>query len=346
MDAHARPPQILRDIYKGVQKKGQETTLPPPEILDLSIDSLTEHPDLEEHVFAGDQEKAFRIFLESDIPARENSLPNHTAPPKVYESNQVPGKQSASHRLRSSLKKVGLFIYPDILPPKIQLLLLDKLLHRDLSNPTHQTNVHLHHNITYPSPSHTTFFNQRPTTTFPPKDPSIHKPLSLTQFLTKKLRWLTLGGQYDWTAKRYPSTPPPPFPSDTKQLLETLFPMLKAEAAIVNLYSPGDTLSLHRDVSEECDRPLVSLSLGCEGVFVVGLEDGGSVTVRLRSGDAVVMSGEARYAWHGVPKVVRGSCPEWMRDWPAGTEGGREFEDWRGWMEGKRVNLNVRQMFN
>lgn len=130
---------------------------------------------------------------------------------------------------------------------------------------------------------------------------------------------------------------------------------MRAEAAIVNLYSPGDTLSLHRDVSEECDKPLVSISLGCEGIFIAGLEgkdaDGRAriAVMRLRSGDAVLMSGESRYAWHGVPKVLAGTCPEWMRSWPGvgdGVQQDEEFAEWKGWMAGKRVNLNVRQMFD
>lgn len=197
------------------------------------------------------------------------------------------------------------------------------------------------------------FFDQSATgNIFQPLDPEVHKPITNEQFLNKKLRWTTLGGQYDWTNKVYPAGLPPAFPADTKQLIEVIFPM-KAEAAIVNLYSPGDTLSLHRDVSEECNRPLASVSLGCDALFIAGL--GGEsedrkprvATVRLRSGDAVLMSGESRYAWHGVPKVLEGTCPTWMEDWPCRSDGSDEsrFEHWRGWMKGKRVNLNVRQMF-
>ena len=165
----------------------------------------------------------------------------------------------------------------------------------------------------------------------------------------------------------YPSEVPPPFPSDVGDFLQSLFPETTPQAAIVNLYSPGDTLSLHRDVSEASSRGLISVSLGCDAIFVVGLEGdaegalGGQlrenqnpsiqyVILRLRSGDAVYMSGSARFAWHGVPKIVAGSCPEWMKDWPAGPikpDGGKdEFEMWRGWMAGKRVNLNVRQMYD
>ena len=87
-------------------------------------------------------------------------------------------------------------------------------------------------------------------------------------------------------------------------------------------------------------------------MFVVGLEGETAETearvavLRLKSGDAVLMSGESRFAWHGVPKVVEGTCPEWMKGWPwEGDEGGK-FERWRGWMSGKRINLNVRQMFD
>jgi len=161
---------------------------------------------------------------------------------------------------------------------------------------------------------------------------------------------MTLGGQYDWTNKVYPDAPPPPFPEDMAKLISGLFGMTP-EAAIVNLYSPGDTLSLHRDVSEECDRPLVSISLGCDGVFLIGLAPDDAVeepriaTLTLRSGDAVVMAGASRYAWHGVPKVMGETCPAWMESWPAREEIGGDFEAWRGWMKGKRINLNVRQMF-
>ena len=192
-----------------------------------------------------------------------------------------------------------------------------------------------------------------------PKDPDIHRPLSVLQFLNKKLRWLTLGGQYDWTAKVYPPGEPPKFPKDVADLLRGLFPEMVPEAAIVNVYSPGDMLSMHRDVAEQCGQGLVSLSLGCDAIFVIGLEseseeqDSGTksepdvrvAAFRLRSGDALYMSAASRYAWHGVPQVIPDTCPEWLKTWPADDGGGGEFAAWSGWMAGKRINLNVRQMF-
>jgi hypothetical protein len=102
--------------------------------------------------------------------------------------------------------------------------------------------------------------------------------------------------------------------------------------------------------------------LGCDAVFVVGSGSGKSddngrpegeeeedkvLVLRLRSGSAVYMSGESRFAWHGVPQIVPGTCPDYLKDWPAGGDGGEGgFEEWRGWMAGKRVNLNVRQMWD
>lgn len=190
------------------------------------------------------------------------------------------------------------------------------------------------------------FFSIDPHTTLDPKDSTLHKPISLRQALEKKLRWITLGGQYDWTAKAYPSEQPPPFPDDISRLLQNIFPEILPQAAIVNFYSPGDTLSIHRDVSERCDRALVSLSIGCDAIFIVADEDGSRmVAMKLHSGDAVLMKDEARFAWHAVPKVVRGTCPEWLRDWPIVLASNGLYDNYKGWMNNRRINLNVRQIF-
>lgn len=196
-----------------------------------------------------------------------------------------------------------------------------------------------------------------PTSTelFPAVDAEAHRPITVSQFLGRKLRWITLGGQYDWTKKRYPLENPS-FPADLAAFTQSLFPDMKAEAAIVNVYSPGDTLSMHRDVSEDTDKGLVSISLGCDGIFVVGIgtdsdEDPKSIVVHLHSGDAVWMSGSARFAWHGIPRILANTCPRGLRSWPAqnNSESVSEsthtlHESWRDWTSNKRINLNIRQM--
>lgn len=243
-----------------------------------------------------------------------------------------------------------------MIPHEVQRLLLTKIFYRDLSNPSHNTNIDLHYLLERPSEGRC-FFGSNKNDLVHPKDPALHKAITYNQLLSKKLRWMTLGGQYDWTRKVYPVEKPPPFPSDLRDLLLGLFPDTDAQAAIVNLYSPGDTLSLHRDVSEECDRGLISVSIGCDCIFVIGFEDDTApnktrhAVLRLRSGDAVLMTGRSRYAWHGVPLIIPHTCPEQLRSWPAEAS----FEDtkmdcedpsgqWTNWMSSKRINLNVRQM--
>lgn len=236
------------------------------------------------------------------------------------------------------------------------------MVHRDLSNPTHQTNLHLHYDLPYREEGDNedvtsrSFFSYCPeaATKFVPKDPAVHKPLSIKQVLERRLSWVTLGGQYDWTNREYPSQAPPDFPRDIAGFLQTLFPDTLAQAAIVNFYNPGDTMMMHRDVSEETDKGLVSLSIGCDALFMIAPSSYSKhehsdkdekkkpyLLLRLQSGDAIYMTQESRYAWHGVPKVLKGTCPDFLADWPA-EEG--KFEEWRGWMRNKRINLNVRQM--
>ncbi|CAH0015109.1 unnamed protein product [Clonostachys rhizophaga] len=263
----------------------------------------------------------------------------------------------------------GLLILPNLIPETVQQKLLELMIHRDLSNPNHQTNMHLHFKVPYESlDPGASFFSHGPDSppaAFNPKDPSVHRPQSLRQVLNRKLHWVTLGGQYDWTNRVYPDAEPPRFPDDIAGFLQALFPETQAQAAIVNFYTPGDTMMMHRDVSEESDRGLVSLSLGCDGIFMIAPSKGpqgegdasatelapgaydtaqgkGYLTIPLRSGDAIYMTNESRYAWHGVPKVIKGTCPAHLENFPATEDG--QYEEWRGWMKNKRVNLNVRQI--
>ncbi|KAH8684465.1 hypothetical protein BGZ60DRAFT_523678 [Tricladium varicosporioides] len=250
----------------------------------------------------------------------------------------------------------GLTILPGLLPAIVQQTLLECLLHRELSRPENKTNLHLHYNITYPQKSYPhstpgkadadTFFSTNPLcNSFQPKNPGENKALTNYTVLEKSLRWITLGGQYDWTKKEYPNEVPPKFPEDIARLVEAIFTDMKAQAAIVNLYSAKDKLSLHRDVSEEADRGLVSISLGCSCIFVIGTQDKQTgelhhKVLMLNSGDVVYMSGESRFAWHGVPKILPDTCPDYLRQWP-----GPAFPEWQEWMTRKRINLNIRQMF-
>ncbi|KAK5123501.1 hypothetical protein LTR85_002539 [Meristemomyces frigidus] len=346
-DAHAKPPDAIKSFYKRYQRYDKYEIARRLDLADCDVNSktFTKHlvKQCTEDLPTG-LETAFSRFLGTNLAGDADGGSDDRRlekPPTVYQLHNMP----------------GLFIYPNLLPQDVQISLLDKLLHRDLSNPEHQTNVHLHFNVPYPQSTSDSgepgsfFDSSAATLEYKPK--ATHSAIDTQKLLDKKLRWITLGGQYDWSNKVYPAGTPPAFPPDIKGLVEDIFPM-NAEAAIVNLYTPGETLSVHRDVSEECAQPLVSISLGCEAVFIAALEGADSkasnqriAPIRLRSGDAVLMSGESRYAWHGVPKVLPDMCPEWLQVWPAiGSEENKErFKAYKGWLKGKRINLNVRQMF-
>ncbi|KAK4135025.1 hypothetical protein BT67DRAFT_462002 [Trichocladium antarcticum] len=349
LDAHEQPSDELRARWKTYARAEPKDLLDNPDIDDLQ-----------------NPERAAEFCLASTIPAETLSRAfQHICPDNTPEFQAPKDAPIYYHPLLP-----GLLIAPSLVPPQVQKSLLGHLIHRDLSNPTHQTNLHPHYDLPYPAPASSSspsstpsFFSHPPTctspaSTFTPKDPAMHRPLSIKQALERRLHWVTLGGQYDWTRRVYPGAAPPPFPADVAAFLETLFPATRAQAAIVNLYTPGDTMMMHRDVSEETDKGLVSLSLGCDGLFMIAPNGGpgetgaglgagpgpggkGYLLLRLRSGDAVYMTEESRFAWHGVPRVLKGTCPGYLEDWPA--EDGK-YEGWRGWMGNKRVNLNVRQM--
>ncbi len=158
--------------------------------------------------------------------------------------------------------------------------------------------------------------------------------------LMRKIRWTTLGYQYDWTSKEYDfKMNPVPFPSDLYEFSRVLAESLefgsdyRAEAGIVNYYQNGDTLTSHVDRSElNMDAPLLSISLGSSCVFLIGGEnrDDSVTPVILRSGDISVLSGPSRAYFHGVPKIIPGSLPEHL--YP--------FEPIRN----ARININIRQV--
>jgi alkylated DNA repair protein alkB family protein 1 len=64
----------------------------------------------------------------------------------------------------------------------------------------------------------------------------------------------------------------------------------------------GDTLGGHcDDVEADLAQPIVSVSLGCDAVFLMGstTRDVPPTPVMLHSGDIVVLSGQARNCFHG-----------------------------------------------
>ncbi|KAF0183024.1 MAG: alpha-ketoglutarate-dependent dioxygenase AlkB [Hyphomonadaceae bacterium] len=82
------------------------------------------------------------------------------------------------------------------------------------------------------------------------------------------------------------------------------------EACLVNLYRDGARMGLHVDADEIAqDAPVVSVSLGDTALFRIGGPKRGDPTrsLRLSSGDVVVLGGVARHCFHGVDRVMAGT---------------------------------------
>jgi alkylated DNA repair protein alkB family protein 1 len=262
----------------------------------------------------------------------------------------------------------GLRVIPGLLPSETQVLFTSCLMHRDLANPQHKINLQTDYDIPYPtqpmSNTHrfdSTFFMRERAAAqdvLTPKAPEKHKQLNNEQFLYTKLRWLTLGEQYDWPTRSY-AKHATPFPDDLTKLVMGLFPHIRPESGVVLMYGAKDFMPVHRDVSEQCQRALASFSVGCDGIFIMGRgEDDGegenaprTVAIRVRSGDCVHLEGEARWAWHAMARTIPSTCPPHLSNWPLGTPGAtpteeRAFKKWKGYMGTKRINVSCRQVWD
>jgi alkylated DNA repair protein (DNA oxidative demethylase) len=82
------------------------------------------------------------------------------------------------------------------------------------------------------------------------------------------------------------------------------------EACLINYYASSARMSLHQD-RDEADffAPVVSLSLGDTCLFRFGeTKRGGSTrSLKLTSGDALVLGGPARLVFHGVDRIIPGT---------------------------------------
>jgi alkylated DNA repair protein (DNA oxidative demethylase) len=82
------------------------------------------------------------------------------------------------------------------------------------------------------------------------------------------------------------------------------------EACLINFYDRTAKMGLHQDRDEaDFDAPVVSISLGDDCLFRVGGRQRRNPTksVRLSSGDVLVLGGDARLAFHGVDRIYPGT---------------------------------------
>lgn len=82
------------------------------------------------------------------------------------------------------------------------------------------------------------------------------------------------------------------------------------QACLVNFYDPDARMGLHIDWDEEAaNAPVVSVSLGDDALFRLGgpQRKGKTRSLRLKSGDVVVLGGASRHFYHGVDRIYPGA---------------------------------------
>jgi alkylated DNA repair protein (DNA oxidative demethylase) len=145
---------------------------------------------------------------------------------------------------------------------------------------------------------------------FTPCMPKSGKPFSVRMTNCGPLGWVSDAHGYRYQP-HHPQTgaPWPPMPDSVRAAWRDLadYPH-PPEACLINIYAPTARMGLHQDRDEhDFAAPVVSLSLGQSCLFRLGgtRRDDPTRSFRLASGDALVLGGAARLAFHGVDRIIR-----------------------------------------
>lgn len=141
-----------------------------------------------------------------------------------------------------------------------------------------------------------------------------------TRFGGKMSVRMTSAGRYGWYSDRrgyrYEALHPSgrPWPAIPERVLsvwtDLVGPARLPDCCLVNLYEGSARMGLHQDRDEaDLSWPVLSVSLGDEALFRIGGTDRGGPThsLRLRSGDVLILAGASRLAYHGIDRIYPGS---------------------------------------
>jgi alkylated DNA repair protein (DNA oxidative demethylase) len=147
---------------------------------------------------------------------------------------------------------------------------------------------------------------------FTPTMPRTGKPFSVRMTNCGPLGWVSDAGGYRYQPT-HPDTgrPWPRMPDLALRAWRDLAGYAPLpQACLINVYAPTARMGLHQDRDEQdFSAPVLSLSLGDTCLFRIGGTGRGDPTrsFRLASGDALVLGGQARLAFHGVDRIMPGT---------------------------------------
>lgn len=141
---------------------------------------------------------------------------------------------------------------------------------------------------------------------FSPQTP-YGKPMSVQLTSAGKYGWFSDRAGYRYVPRHPDGQAWPPIPGSVMRVWRELVSQDRApDCCLINFYGEGARMGMHQDRDEaDYSWPVLSLSLGDEGLFRIGNTTRGGKTesLWLSSGDAVVMGGEARLTYRGVDRI-------------------------------------------
>lgn len=147
---------------------------------------------------------------------------------------------------------------------------------------------------------------------FRPRMPRTGKTFSVKMTNCGTLGWVSDVNGYRYQPA-HPATgePWPPIPELALRAWSELaaYPH-PPQACLVNFYDVSARMGLHQDSDEgDFSAPVVSISLGDDALFRYGgvRRNDPTKSVKLHSGDVVVLGGPSRLAFHGVDRIFAGS---------------------------------------
>lgn len=142
---------------------------------------------------------------------------------------------------------------------------------------------------------------------YTPVMPRSGRPFTVRMTNLGRLGWVSDRAGYRYQP-HHPETgkPWPAIPATVMELWRKVADYAhEPEACLVNYYREGAKMGLHRDEDEEdFAAPVVSISLGDTAIFRIGGTERGAPTetLKLASGDVLVMGGASRLRYHGIDR--------------------------------------------
>ena len=175
----------------------------------------------------------------------------------------------------------GVKIFPGMIPPEVQSTLVEDL--RDLT---------------------------RQAPLFSPMTP-YGKQMSVQMTSAGRFGWYSDRSGYRYEGQHPQGRPWPPIPQPILDIWRQLVSTERdPDCCLVNFYGQDARMGMHQDKDEaDFSWSVLSISLGDDALFRIGnLTRGGKTeSLWLKSGDVVVIDGEARLIYHGVDKIRFGS---------------------------------------